>query len=93
MNTSRKRKICDSGYCQYRFVYRRVAVTCVYGAWKYSVERLPCLCFLALAVGIFGMVFSSGTMATYEVLVHNDSYSNRFWFRLRRKVQSKIDRW
>ena len=49
--------------------------------------------FLALAVGIFGMVFSSGTMATYEVLVHNDSYSNRFWFRLRRKVQSKIDRW
>lgn len=49
--------------------------------------------FLALAVGIFGMVLSSGTMEAYEVLVHNDSYSNRFWFKLRRKVQSKIDRW
>lgn len=49
--------------------------------------------FLALALGIFGMVFSSGTMAAYEVLVHNDRYSNRFWFKLRRKVRSKIDRW
>ena len=44
-----KEKICDSGYCQYRFVYRRVAVTCVYGAWKYSVERLPCLCFFSFS--------------------------------------------
>ena len=51
------------------------------------------LVFIALAVGIFGMVFSAGTMAAYEILVHNDNHSNSIWFQLRRKVKSKIDRW
>ena len=85
-----KEKICDSGYCQYRFVYRRVAVTCVYGAWKYSVERLPCLCFFSFSsLEYLAWCFLLERWQLYEVLVHNDSYSNRFWFRLRRKVAIK----
>ena len=49
--------------------------------------------FLALAVGIFGIVFSAGTMGSYEILVHNDTHSNSVWFKVNRKVKSKIDKW
>lgn len=59
----------------------------------YPLKEYHVLVFLALAIGIFGMVFAYGTMETYEVIVNNDSFSNRFWFKLRRKVKSKIDRW
>ena len=51
------------------------------------------LIFFALAVGIFGMVFSAGTMGAYKILVYNDSHSNSVWFKLQRKIKSKIDRW
>ena len=49
--------------------------------------------FLALAVGIFGVVFSAGAMEAYEILVHNDNHSNSVWFKIKRKVKSKIDKW
>jgi len=49
--------------------------------------------FLALAVGIFGVVFSAGVMEAYEILVHNDNHSNSVWFKIKRKVKSKIDKW
>ena len=49
--------------------------------------------FLALAVGIFGVVFSAGVMEAYEILVHNDNHSNSVWFEIKRKVKSKIDKW
>lgn len=49
--------------------------------------------FLALAVGIFGIVFSAGTMEAYEILVHNDNHSSNIWFRVKRKAKSKIDKW
>ena len=47
--------------------------------------------FLALAVGVFGVVYSAGTTEAYEVLVHNDNYSNGVWFKLKRKARAKLD--
>ncbi len=51
------------------------------------------LVFLGLSVGLFGFVYSAGTMETYEVLVHNEKYSNSFWFKVKRKAKLKIDKW
>lgn len=51
------------------------------------------LVFLALAIGIFGIVFSAGTMEAYEILVHNDNHSNSVWFKAKRKAKSKINKW
>ena len=48
--------------------------------------------FLALA-GIFGVVFSTGTMEAYEILVYNDNHSNSIWFKVIRKAKSKIEKW
>lgn len=47
--------------------------------------------FLALAVGVFGVIYSAGTMEAYEILVHNEKYSNSLWFNLKRKLRSKFD--
>ena len=47
--------------------------------------------FLALAVGVFGVVYSAGATEAYEVLVHNDNYSNGVWFKLKRKARAKLD--
>ena len=49
--------------------------------------------FLALAVGIFGMIFSAGAMETYELLVHNEHHRSGVWFKIRHKAKSKIDKW
>lgn len=49
--------------------------------------------FLALAIGIFGMVFSAGTMEVYELLVHNNTHSSSVWFKIKRKLKSKIGKW
>lgn len=50
------------------------------------------LVFLCLSVGIFGFVYTAGTMESYEVLVHNENYSNSLWFKIKRKVRTKIDK-
>lgn len=47
--------------------------------------------FLALAVGVFGVIYSAGTMEAYEILVHNETYSNSLWFKLKRKLRNKFD--
>lgn len=49
--------------------------------------------FLALAVGVFGVIYSAGAMEAYEILVHNENYSNSFWFKMKRKLRAKIDKW
>lgn len=51
------------------------------------------LVFLALAVGIFGLVFSAGTMEAYETLVHNEHHTSGVWFKIRHKAKSKMDKW
>ena len=53
----------------------------------------PSLVFLGLSVGLFGFVYSAGTMEAYEILVHNEKYSNSFWFKVKRKAKLKIDKW
>lgn len=50
------------------------------------------LVFLGLAVGVFGVVYSAGVMEAYEVLVHNEDYSNSLWFKIKHKARTKIDR-
>lgn len=47
--------------------------------------------FLALAVGVFGVIYSAGAMEAYELLVYNETYSNSLWFKLKRKLRSKFD--
>ncbi len=49
--------------------------------------------FLALAVGVFGVIYSAGAMEAYEILVHNENYSNSLWFKMKRKLRAKIDKW
>ena len=51
------------------------------------------LVFLGLAIGVFGVVYSAGTMEAYEILVHNEIYSNSLWLKIKRKAKSKIDKW
>lgn len=48
------------------------------------------LLFLALAVGIGGFVLALGTLETYEILVRNEAYCGRFWFKLKRKWRDKM---
>ncbi|WP_291581291.1 helix-turn-helix domain-containing protein [Clostridium sp. UBA6640] len=47
--------------------------------------------FLGSAVGLFGFIQSIGIIEMYELLVRNEQYCNRFWFRIRRKIKVKID--
>lgn len=49
--------------------------------------------FLALAVGVFGVIYSAGAMEAYEILVHNENCSNSLWFKMKRKLRVKIDKW
>lgn len=48
--------------------------------------------FLGFAVGLFGFVQSISAMEAYELLVKNEQYSTRLWFKIKRKVKNKIDR-
>lgn len=64
-------------------------VLTVQGMFSWTDYHL--LVFLALAVGIFGMIFFVGTMATYEILVYNDNHSNSVWFKLSKKLRNKLD--
>lgn len=48
--------------------------------------------FLGFAAGLFGFVYSIGTMEAYELLVENEQYSNRLLFKIRRIIKSKIDK-
>ena len=47
--------------------------------------------FLALAAGLLGFVYTLSMLEAYELLVHNDQHTQTFLFRLRRKLQSKLD--
>lgn len=51
------------------------------------------LIFLGLAIGVFGFVYSAAILEAYEMLVHNEAYSGSFWFKAKRNVKKKIDRW
>ncbi len=46
--------------------------------------------FLGFAIGLYGFVYSIGTMDAYELLVHNDQYASRFLFKIKRKVKQKV---
>lgn len=48
--------------------------------------------FLGFAAGIFGFVYSAGVMEAYELLVENEQYSSRIFFRIKRKIKEKLDR-
>lgn len=50
------------------------------------------LIILFLAIGVFGFVYTIGTMQAYELLVNNDYYSSSLSFKLKRKVKEKIER-
>ena len=51
------------------------------------------LVFLGLSAGVFGLVYSAGVLEPYEILVNNDNYANSVWFKMKRKVRTKIDKW
>ena len=78
--------------CTFLFVVNMVllAITAKrHIGWTQSLS----LIFLGFAVGIFGFIYSIGTMCTYELLVKNDQYCDRFLFKLKKKIRSKIENW
>lgn len=50
------------------------------------------IAFLGFAVGLFGLVYSAGVMEAYEILVRNDEYSSKLWFKVKRKLRVKIEK-
>lgn len=48
--------------------------------------------FLGFAIGLLGFAYSAGVMEAYELLVKNESYSTRLFFKIKRKMKEKIDR-
>jgi len=46
--------------------------------------------FLGLALGAFGFIQSVGKMDMYELLLHNEQYCSRLWFKLMKNVRGKI---
>ena len=47
--------------------------------------------FLGFGVGFLGFVYSAGVMEAYELLVNNEQYSTRFFFKLKRKIKRELD--
>lgn len=47
--------------------------------------------FLGFGVGFLGFVYSAGVIEAYELLVNNEQYTNRLFFKLKRKLKKKID--
>ena len=47
--------------------------------------------FLGFGIGFLGLVYSAGVMEAYELLVNNEQYSTRIFFKLKRKLKEKID--
>ncbi len=48
--------------------------------------------FLGFEIGLFGFVYSVGTMDAYELLVKNEQYSKRFLFKIKKKLKEKVDK-
>ena len=68
--------------------------------WFWALQRgdilygrifIPLFSF-GFAAGIFGFVYSAGVMEAYELLVENEQYSSRIFFRIKRKIKEKLDR-
>lgn len=86
----RKKYIVLAAVCTVLFVAGLLALAVtVRGIFPWTNYHI--FVVLALAVGMFGVVYSAGTTEAYEVLVHNDNYANGVWFKLKRKVRAKLD--
>lgn len=48
--------------------------------------------FLGFGIGLLGFIISLNTMEAYELLVKNDQHCARFFFKMKRKLKEKIDR-
>lgn len=50
------------------------------------------LIFLGFAVGLYGFVYSTGVMESYELLVNNETYSKRLLFKIKKKTRENISK-
>lgn len=57
----------------------------------YSLGKYHAISFLILAVGFFGFILSITYIDSYELLVKNEEYSNKFFFKLKRKLRERFD--
>lgn len=48
--------------------------------------------FLGFSIGLLGFVYSVGVMEAYELLVKNEQYSARLFFKIKKKIREIIDR-
>nr|WP_088099420.1 helix-turn-helix domain-containing protein [Bacillus mycoides] len=48
-------------------------------------------CVVLIAIGFYLFVRVLGVLETYKLLVENEEYSNRFIFKLKKKVRKKVD--
>lgn len=46
--------------------------------------------FLGLSLSAFGFIQSIGKIDMYELLIHNEQYCSRIWFKLMKKFRNKI---
>lgn len=51
------------------------------------------LVFFGLGIGLFGFVTALSTLEAFALLVENTQHCNRFFFKMRRKLKEKLDRW
>ena len=47
--------------------------------------------FIGLSLGAFGFIQSVGKIDMYELLIHNEQYCSRIWFKLMKKVRDRIN--
>lgn len=47
--------------------------------------------FLGLSLGAFGFIQSVGKIDMYELLIHNEQYCSRVWFKLMKKFRDRIN--
>ena len=98
------KKELTSEYTSKKKIYTSVAIPCTilfilgiiilaltvrgYFAWS----EYHSFVFLIFAISLFGFVYSSGMMETYELLVKNEQYSTHLIFKIKKKLKEKIDK-
>lgn len=69
-----------------------ILVLALTGKGYFAWSEYHSFVFLAFSIGLLGFVYSAGVMEAYELLIKNEQYSARLFFKIRRKIRDKIDR-
>lgn len=90
-NANKKKYVAIAIPCTVLFIVGIIALALTargYFAWS----EYHSFVFLIFAISLFGFVYSSGMMETYELLVKNEQYSTHLIFKIKKKFKQKIDK-